>query len=97
MKKIYFIEPIVKEALTNNPQTRGDNFLLYNEVLKQYVDTRHSFEFICEKHVELGIPSLETITRCRRKLQEKNPDLRDKKSAELRQDIKQDYINYSEG
>lgn len=95
MSKIYFIEPIVEEALINKPETRGDNFLLYIEVLKKFIDTNMSLEAVFKNHIALGIPSLETITRCRRKLQEKNPELREPKSEGIRANEEQEFRDYS--
>lgn len=39
--------------------------------------------------------SFESITRCRRKIQEKNPELRDKKTTEKRKEKQREYIKYS--
>ena len=39
--------------------------------------------------------SFESITRCRRKLQEKNPELRDEEIAKMRNKKQKEYINYS--
>ncbi len=95
MSKIYQIEPIVEEALIKSPETRGDNFLLYIEVLKHYVDTSQSLWAIFKFHKELGIPSLESITRCRRKLQERNPELR--ANEEARKAEEAEFVDYALG
>ena len=39
--------------------------------------------------------SFESITRCRRKLQEKYPELVDKETAKARKYKQKEYINYS--
>ena len=88
MARINVIEPLVEEALINNKACRGDNFILYLEVLKKFIDPTMRLNEVFLYHKELGIPALETITRCRRKLQEKNPELRDEAVAKLRE---QDY------
>ena len=95
MARINIIEPLVEEALINNKACRGDNFILYLEVLKKYIDINMSLKDIFANHKTLGIPALETITRCRRKLQEKNPELRDEKVAVIREQEEEDYKNYS--
>lgn len=95
MSKIYMCEVLVEEALISNPATRGDNFILYIEVLKKFVDTKMSLEAVFLNHKSLGIPSLETITRCRRKLQELNPTLRDQEADKIRANEKDDFIEYS--
>lgn len=95
MARINLIEPIVEQALIEEPATRRDNFLLYIAVLKKFIDTNMSLEDVFKNHVLLGIPALESITRCRRKLQEKNPQLRDKKASEIRSSEEEEYRNYS--
>lgn len=84
------------EALKNHPETRGDNFLLYNEVLKHYIDTSASLYGVFKHHAELGIPSLESITRCRRKIQERNPSLRPVEDIqEARKAEESEYLKYA--
>ena len=39
--------------------------------------------------------SFESITRCRRKLQEKNPELRDEETFKMRNKKQKEYIKYS--
>ena len=93
MARINIIEPLVEEALLTNKSCRGDNFILYLEVLKKYIDTNLSLKDVFLHHKELGIPALETITRCRRKLQEKNPELR--ANEEIRAKEEQDFRDYA--
>lgn len=95
MSRIYQCELLVEQALIDNPETRGDNFILYIEVLRKFVDTKMSLEAIFLNHKALRIPSLETITRCRRKLQENDPSLRDEIAEKIRADEEEDFIEYS--
>ena len=95
MARIKLIEPIVEQALIEEPATRGDNFLLYVAVLKKFIDPKMSLEDVFNNHVLLGIPSLESITRCRRKLQEQNPQLRDEKTSEIRSSEIDEYQKYA--
>jgi len=95
MAKIYEVQPIVFEALTNDPSTRGDNFLLYIAVLKKFIDPKMSLESVFANHKTLGIPSLETITRCRRKLQERYPELRDAEADNVRATDEQEFVEYA--
>lgn len=95
MARINIIEPLVEEALINNKACRGDNFILYLEVLKKYIDTNLSLKDVFLHHKELGIPALETITRCRRKLQERNPELR--ANEEVRKQEEKYYVDYALG
>lgn len=95
MARIKLIEPIVEEALINEPATRADNFLLYIAVLKKFIDTNMSLEAVFQNHVLLGIPSLESITRCRRKIQEEHPELRNIATEQIRLEEMEEYIEYS--
>jgi hypothetical protein len=95
MAKVKVIEPLVEEALINNKASRGDNFILYLEVLKKFIDLNLSIKDVFLNHDLLGIPSLESITRARRKLQEKHPELKDEVVAAIREKEEQDYIDYS--
>lgn len=95
MAKIKQVEPIVERALVYHPETRGDNFLLYIEVLKEYINTGLPIEYVFRNHKALGIPSLETITRCRRKLQEVDPSLRDERVDEIRRQEANAFYDYA--
>lgn len=93
--KIQKLEPMVLKALTENPKTRGDNFILYIEVLENFIDTNTSLAFAFLNHKQLGLPSLESITRCRRKLQERDPSLKDEFVSEMREEQEEEYKDYA--
>ena len=95
MSRLKIIEPQVKEALINNVKTRGDNYILYLEVLKKYVDLNMSLNDVFKNHALLGIPSLESITRARRKLQERYPELRDEKISKIRSKEEAEHREYA--
>lgn len=95
MPRLKIIEPQVKEALINNVKTRGDNYILYLEVLKKYVDLNMSLNDVFKNHALLGIPSLESITRARRKLQERYPELRDEKISKIRSKEEAEHREYA--
>ena len=95
MAKIKVVEPLVMEALINNKESRKDNFVLYVEVLKHFINPKMSLEDICLNHKILGIPSLESITRCRRKIQEENPKLKDPGAAKIRAKEEKEYKEYA--
>jgi len=95
MAKICKIEPLVYNALQTDPATRGDNFKLYLAVLEHFINTGMSIAAVFDHHVELGIPSLESITRVRRKLQEKHPELRSEAADKVRREEEKEFIEYS--
>ena len=96
MARMNIIEPLVEEALINNKACRGDNFILYLEVLKKYIDLDLSIRDVFSNHKVLGIPSLESITRARRKLQERNHELKSDESIEREKEANE-YVNYALG
>jgi hypothetical protein len=65
----------VREILLANPRARDDDNLLASEYLKslEYEDFSHIANEIREKKIAT---MLKTVERTRRKVQEKNPDLR---------------------
>jgi hypothetical protein len=95
MAKIKKVQPLVYEALVNNPETRGDDFLLIYEVLKHFVTPEFSLESVLKHHVELGIPSFASIIRIRRKIQENNPELEDEKKREIRNQEQEEFKAYA--
>lgn len=95
MARIKTVEPLVYRALTDNPITRTDDFILVLEVLKNFVTAEMRLETVLEHHTELGLPSFESISRARRKLQERYPDLKNKATAEMRAEAEKDYREYA--
>lgn len=76
----------VEELLTKKPQTRNNDDLLIYEYLKSmFGEHMPSVRDVLLHKKELGIPSFESITRSRRKLQEDNIELR---ATEEVQDIR---------
>lgn len=95
MARIKTIEPLVYRALTDNPLTRTDDFILVLEVLKNKVTEEMTLKTVLEHHTELGIPSFASIMRTRRKLQEKYPELKNKATAEMRAEAEKDFREYA--
>jgi hypothetical protein len=78
MRKLKDLEKRVKKILKEKPSTRGDDDLLYNYVLAELkVDTsQFSVESFLLNYRKMGIPTIETVGRCRRKIQEKDESLK---------------------
>lgn len=95
MAKAKKIEPIVLEILTNNQAARGDDFILVFEVYKSYIEKDTSLETVCKYHKELDLPSFETITRCRRKLQAEQPELASEEIKKLRAEEEKEFKQYA--
>ena len=75
MRKLY---KIVRKYLTENIQTRGDDDLLYILIIENEMGVNLSEisarDFILEYRKE-NLPTIETVGRCRRKVQEENKAL----------------------
>ena len=72
------IEPIVKELLELYPKTRDDDFYLIGSVYFMLAPEIKSKSFldIIKNHSFYGLPSFESITRARRKVQAENETVR---------------------
>ncbi len=95
MAKIQKVQPLVLEALENNPDARKDDFILVYEVLKNFVTGEMPLSAICKHHVELGIPSFASIIRIRRKLQKCYPHLVDAAAQAVRSEEQEEFKAYA--
>ncbi|MCR5705168.1 MAG: hypothetical protein K6G85_11225 [Eubacterium sp.] len=97
-KKLKKIEDNVKAILEEKKETRGDDYVLYAEYVDRFFpDLRgKSFKELFCQHKELGLPSFESITRLRRKIQERSLALRPTESTrQKRKSAEQDFISYA--
>lgn len=76
-------EKIVTDVLERVPAARDDDYILYARILAEYRPDIARMDVIAAfyQHGEIGMPSYEGITRARRKVQKRRPDLRPSKSA----------------
>lgn len=96
MRGLKKLEKIVEEILKNDELSRKDDcYLILQVVSKLYPnEIGKKFETVMFNAKNKGI-SFESITRCRRKLQEKNSELRDKETVKNRKEKQKEYIKYS--
>ena len=74
--KLKGLEEIVCGILERQPITRDDDFLLYGTVISKLgVDLNISLKDFFRQHKILGVPSFESVSRCRRRLQMLNTKL----------------------
>ncbi len=97
MPKIHVLEPIIEEILITNPESRKDDFIVLYEVLKKFVDTDLPLRYVFKMHKELGVPSLESITRCRRKIQERHIELKYRPTVEIREKEEKAFVDLALG
>lgn len=95
MARIQNVQPLVLEALENNPVTRKDDFILILEVLKNFVTADMSLEAVLKHHVKLGVPSFASIIRIRRILQTKYPHLVDEAAQDVRTQEEKEFKAYA--
>lgn len=91
-------EKIVKEILEKDTRAREDDMHLWYEICnKNYCGEiplySLPFGYVAEHSKEF--PSYETITRVRRKVQEKHPSLRNPKVYDKRSKMQEGYIKYA--
>ncbi len=95
MAKIAKVQPLVHNALIDNPATRKDDFLLVLDVYKNFITGEMTFETALKHHIELGLPSFASVIRIRRKLQAKYPELVDVKTATTRAEEETEWKDYA--
>lgn len=96
MEKIKKIEDLVLDTLEKNNRARKDDFVLYGAVLRRLgVDLKVQLcEFLASAK-ENKMPSFETVTRCRRHIQELRTDLTDANTAVAREENIERFKEYN--
>ena len=95
------LEKQVKEILQAEPKTRASDDFLYVALISELLEKKgYKLERISAKDYFLhyrihGLPTIESVGRCRRKLQEKHKELKPSKSVLLhRKEMQNSYYNY---
>lgn len=96
--KLLTTEKRVESAMLVYPDTRANDFELVFRVYEQIKpDVAYTnFGKLMRKSWEYGLPSFESITRARRKILAKYPELRDEKATEIRLKEQKEYLEYSQ-
>lgn len=96
MSRISNYENIVHTILLTHEATRADDKLLYYWLLRE---EGYSTEISLSTFlIGSNYPNWESVTRCRRKLQEKFPELRpDKPEQDRRKSLEEEFIDYARG
>lgn len=81
MNELKTTTKLVQKVLEEQPHTRNSDGYLYIEVLKVIGNKKHINlvgmpvgQLLCNL-TELGVPTIETVGRCRRRVQGKHPEL----------------------
>ena len=81
---------LVKNILETDTKARKNDMLLYLQVckLKNLDAVAQPFYIVMQRSKELGLPSYETVSRARRKVQEEHEELKPSKNV---QDVREEY------
>lgn len=96
--KLKKMETLVKQQLEQNPATRGDDDLLYYYIMQDMGVNLGDYvaSFFILHYRSMGLPTIESVGRCRRKLQEKNAYLRAGPEIDLkRRESAERFFNYA--
>lgn len=87
----------VEKIMLKNKATRGDDDLLYVKFLKaEKFEIEPNTEKFLLSYRKKGIPTVETVGRARRKVQEKRPELLPESEIVLKRRRKEaDFYNFS--
>lgn len=97
---VHKVEYWVKAVLTEYPDARDDDFILINRVYQKLKFDAGStyFDELMTGHKKYHLPSFESITRARRKLQAEYPELRATKQVQaVRRYEQESFRNYALG
>ena len=95
MKRLKKLEPQIKEILIEQPATRKDDFLLVNEVYRNYIPLAMPVGEALKNHKRYNLPSFASIIRVRRMIQSTDPSLCDTGAVNKRAAAEADFIDYS--
>ncbi len=97
VNKLIKMEDIVKPILEENEKAREDDFYLYSEVLWKLMPhvLHYSLAKALRNHKELELPSYESVSRVRRRIQEKHPELASEKVKKKRRENQEIYKEYA--
>tara|TARA_Y100000361_G_C11110188_1_gene317121 strand:- start:523 stop:849 length:327 start_codon:yes stop_codon:yes gene_type:complete len=98
-------QQLVQHFLESNPKTRDNDqllcaFIWFDQL--QYKIEGMTGKDLLKSYAKGDLVNADTISRCRQKLQQENPELRGKlyekrheKAKEVRKELGQTYLNYS--
>ena len=96
MAKLNRLSKIVLKVLQDHKEARKDDFILVSYVMDELgVPTNFDMRVMLHNHAVFGLPSLESITRARRKIQAEYPALKDDKTAEIRNAEQEEYREFA--
>jgi len=95
---LYNLTTLVESMLVKYPHTRNSDAVLYVKVI-EYINpkvVRMPFVNVMYNLKDLGLPTIESVGRCRRKLQAEKPELwSDKQVQKYREENERVFEDYS--
>ena len=89
MEDLRKIKKLVLAELKQNPVSRKSDQILFLEVCRRMgIDVYQSLDFLIITH---QLPNPESVRRCRQKIQQQFPELRDEKTVERRAELETEY------
>ena len=97
--KMNYISMITEEILREDKKARVDDFHLYSKVIKKTnPEIRELNIHICLEHAkDFKLPAFSSVTRCRRKIFEKYPELCPENIKKIRENSREEYRKWSRG
>ena len=96
MARLRQLTSIVLRVLDKHEDARKDDFVLMSYVLDELgVPSNFNMRTMLHNHVIFGLPSFESITRARRKVQELYPEYKDAKAVEIRAAEQEEYEEFA--
>lgn len=91
------LEHVVKEVLEESIEARNDNFKLVLKVYEKLnVPVKFQFMDLMLEHSKYNLPSIESVTRARRKVVEKHPELKETEEVKKLREVQEDrHIQYA--
>lgn len=98
MSRMSNLEPLVLNALVNDDRCKKDDFILYLSVIEQMgIDTNITINSVLKNHKNFNLPSFESVSRCRRKLQERDVSLKSDEAVRIREKERREFEDYAMG
>jgi hypothetical protein len=90
-------EEIIKPILERDERARNDDFYLYSEVLWELNPDALRLNVVTalRNHSDLNLPNYESVTRARRKVQAKHPELESERTRRRRLKEQEAYKEYA--
>lgn len=95
--KMKRLEPVVMDVMERYELTRSDDFLLIYYVFVELNNTIKDKPLydVMLNHKAYGLPSMHSVTRVRRKLFEKYPNIKPKKVTKARKQKQEEFVEYA--